>query len=76
MKKATCKDLRGACDTVITGETAEGMGENCKAHVVEMMAQNDEAHQTAVQDMMNLSPEEQKAWYADFEKGFDSLEDA
>ena len=26
MKKATCRDLRGACDELITGKTADEMG--------------------------------------------------
>ena len=26
MKQTTCRNLRGACDAVITGETAEAMG--------------------------------------------------
>ena len=37
MKKTTCKDLRGACDAIILGETPEEMGENSKKHVMEMI---------------------------------------
>ncbi len=76
MKKTTCKDLRGACDAEIQGETPEEMAENCKQHVMEMMQSEDESHKAAVESMMQLSKEEQEKWYEDFKKGFDSLQDA
>ncbi len=76
MKQATCKQLRGACDTIITGETADEMGDNCKQHVKEMIGAGDEAHQTAMEDMKDLSPEEQMHWYENFKDTFDSLQDA
>ena len=76
MKKTTCRNLRGACDTVIQGETPEEMGENCKQHVMEMMQSGDEDHKTAVASMQQLSQEEQEKWYEDFKSGFDSLQDA
>jgi hypothetical protein len=75
MKKTTCRALRGACDLEIQGETPEEMGENCKAHVMEMMQSGDEAHKTAVESMMQLSEEEQMKWYDNFEKEFSSLQD-
>ncbi len=76
MKKATCKDLRGACDFVVTGETAEEMGENCKKHAMEMMQKGDEAHIAAGKAMMEMSQEERHAWYEEFKAGFGDLEDA
>jgi hypothetical protein len=76
MKKATCKDLRGACDTEITGDTPEEMGENSKKHVMEMVQAGDEAHQAAIESMMQLSKEDQMKWYEGFKSGFDALEDA
>ena len=76
MKKTTCRDLRGACDAEIQGETPEEMAEKCKQHVMEMMQSGDEDHKAAVEKMMQLSKEEQEKWYEDFKKGFDSLQDA
>ena len=76
MKKTTCKDLRGACDAIIVGETPEEMGENSKKHVMEMVQAGDKAHETAVEEMMKLSKEEQMKWYAGFVEGFDTLSDA
>jgi hypothetical protein len=76
MKKTTCKDLRGACDEIITGATPEEMGHNSKKHVVEMVNKGDKAHMDAIKSMMALSEEDQKQWYEEWVKGFDSLADA
>ena len=76
MKKTTCRDLRGACDAEIQGETPEEMAEKCKQHVMEMIQSGDEDHKAAVGSMMQLSKEEQEKWYEDFKKDFDSLQDA
>lgn len=73
MKKSTCKDLGGACDEVITGETAEEMGENSKKHVMEKIQAGDVEHKKAMEKMMALSPEDQQKWYKDFEDRFDTL---
>lgn len=75
MKKTTCNNLGGVCGLVLTGETAEEMGENSKIHVMEMVQAGDKAHNKAMEDMMSLSPEEQQKWYKDFQESFNSLED-
>ena len=76
MKKATCKNLGGACDEVITGETSSEMGENSKNHVMQKVQAGDEAHKKAMEEMMAWSPEDQQKWYKNFEDSFDSLDDA
>ncbi len=76
MKKATCRDMRGACDAEFQGETPEEMGEKCKEHVMEMMQSGDEDHKAAVESMMQLSKEEHEKWYDEFRSSFDSLQDA
>jgi hypothetical protein len=76
MKKTTCRDLRGACDAVILGETPEEMGENSKQHVMGMVQSGDDDHKAAIDGMMKLSKEEQEKWHQDFKNGFDSLQDA
>ena len=48
MKKSTCRDMRGACDQEILCVTADETGENCKAHVMEMIQTGDEDHQAAI----------------------------
>jgi len=76
MKKTTCRDLRGACDEVITGATPEEMGANSRSHVMAMLDAGDAGHQAAVESMQMLNEEEQRAWYAGFVARFDQLEDA
>jgi hypothetical protein len=76
MKKITCRDLRGACDEVITGETADEMSENCKQHVMSMIVAGDEDHKKAINEMMALSQEDQQKWHNNFKTSFDSLENA
>ena len=76
MKKTTCRNLRGACETEIVGETAEQMGENSKQHVMEMIKSGDKDHKVAMESMMMLSQEDQQAWYEEFKKNFDSLPNA
>ena len=63
MKKATCRDLKGACDEVLTGETTDEMAQNSKAHVEKMMNAGDQAHLDAATAMMALTPEQQQTWY-------------
>ena len=76
MKKSTCRDMRGACDQEILCVTADETGENCKAHVMEMIQTGDEDHQAAIPSMMALTPEKQQEWIETFQNGFDSLPDA
>jgi len=76
VKKTTCKNLRGACDSVIQGETAEEMGEKCRLHFMEMVQKGDAAHKTAVDDMRRLSKDEQEKWFENFKNNFASLQDA
>lgn len=76
MKQATCKQLRGACDEIITGETPDEMGDNCRTHVMQELAKDDEAHKAAVNDMMLLSKEEQEKWHKEFEASFPGLPEA
>ena len=76
MKQTTCNNLGGACDLVLTGETAEEMGGNSRKHVMEMVQAGDEAHKKAMDDMMSLSAEDQQKWYKDFQDNFSSLEEA
>lgn len=52
MKKTTCRNLRGACDAEIQGETPEEMGQHCRQHVMEMIQSGDEDHKAAVASMM------------------------
>lgn len=75
MKKATCRQLKGACEEIITGNTPEEMSENCKLHAVRMVQAGDAAHMQAMNDMVKMRPEDQQKWYEEFVSLFNSLED-
>lgn len=75
MKKTTCRDLGGVCNTEILGETPEEMGENSKKHVMDMVQAGDEGHMAAIEKMKQMSKEDQEKWYEEFKNGFDSLQD-
>lgn len=76
MKKTTCRDLRGACDEEIFGETPEAMAQNCKKHVMDMLEAGDDAHRKAVESMQQLSSQEQAKWHEGFKERFASLPEA
>ena len=44
MRQTTCRNLRGACDAVITGATAEAMGAASKEHLMQMLQAGEAAH--------------------------------
>jgi len=71
MKRITCRDLGGACDEVIKGNSFDEVGNNCRTHVMEHIKKGDRAHQAAVAAMQKASPEEQKAMMAGFKKKYD-----
>lgn len=70
MKQIFCKDLGGpeSCEVEIKGNTPEEMGKNCQEHVMEEIGKGDSAHQEAVENMQNLSPEEQQEKFAAYMK--------
>ena len=55
MKQTTCRNLRGACDAVITGDTAAAMGAASKQHVMQMLQAGDAAHKQAMDAMVPVS---------------------
>ncbi|MGI9461113.1 MAG: DUF1059 domain-containing protein [Alphaproteobacteria bacterium] len=75
MKKLSCKNLGGACDTIISGETFDQMGQNCRNHVMEKINAGDEPHIAAMNKMKNATAEQQQTMMAEFEKKFNSAPD-
>jgi predicted small metal-binding protein len=74
MKKMTCKELGGSCDTAIEGNSAEEMMENAAKHVTEM-SEKDEGHRQdkAMMDKTQQAPEVSKKWFEEFKLKFNSL---
>jgi hypothetical protein len=71
MKRITCRDLGGACDEVITGNSFDEVGNHCRTHVMEQINKGDQAHRAAVTKMQNASPEEQNSMMATFKQRYD-----
>jgi len=73
MKTMTCKQLGGACDKEFHAETFAEIAEMSKNHGIEMM--EDEAHQKAMQEMMELmkDPKAMKEWMKNKKREFKEL---
>ena len=70
MKQTTCRNLRGACAAVITGEIAASMGAASKQHVMQMLQAGEAAHKQAMDAILQLSRADQEKWYGEFVAGF------
>ena len=70
MKKLTCRDLGGSCDTELTGDSFREIGKKSYDHVMEQINKGEETHKAAAGKMRNASPEEQKSMMAEYEKRF------
>ena len=72
----TCKALYGPCDTPIHGETANEMMENSKKHAMEMAANGDQVHISAIKAMgemhKNMDERAIKQWMEKFQNEFDA----
>ena len=71
----TCAQLGGACDTMITGNTPEEMGERSKEHAMKMVQQGDAQHIAAMNKMRSMSPEQFQTFWADFQKRFQEAQE-
>ena len=70
MKKLTCRDFGGPCDTELTGDSFQEIGKKSYDHVMEQIKNGDEPHKAAAAKMKNASPAEQQAMMAEYEKRF------
>lgn len=68
----TCKQMGGACEAVISGDTAKEMMDNGATHLRES---TDEGDKKALEMMIEMqgNPEEQKKWQDDLERKFAEL---
>jgi hypothetical protein len=74
MKKMTCREMGGSCDTVIEGDTPEEMVANGAKHLSEM-SEKDEAHKKdkAMMDEAQKDPAHAQEWFEKFKVKFDAL---
>ena len=68
MKTMTCKELGGACDEPITGNTPEEMGQNAKNHAMQQVREGEPAHVAAMGKLGKMSKEAVQAFWAEFER--------
>jgi hypothetical protein len=73
MKKITCKEMGGVCDTPITGNTSDEIAKKGKSHVHSM---NDDAHKALVEKMKGITEAELAEWKKMLDGKFGSAPDA
>lgn len=73
MKRFTCREMGGPCDTVIEGETMEEVAQKGAEHARSM---SDPDHQKIVQTMDNQTEDERKNWFDWFRGLWDAKEES
>jgi hypothetical protein len=75
MKRMTCKQLGGACNTVFSASTFDEIAEMSKKHGMEMFQKKDKLHLEAMNRMQELmqNPKAMQDWFNSKRKEFDSL---
>jgi hypothetical protein len=78
MKAMTCKQLGGACDLELRGETADDVIKAQDMHLREAVAAGDTAHQPALEAMKGRwkHPIKGMGWYKDTKRAFAALPDS
>ena len=77
MKTMTCRQLGGACDLALRGETADDLIKAQDKHLREAVAGGDSAHEPALKDMSGRwkHPIKGMGWYKDTKREFAALPD-
>ena len=77
MKTMTCRQLGGACDLELRGETADEVIKAQDRHLREAVASGDTSHEKALDDMKGRwkHPIKGMGWYKDTKKSFAALPD-
>ena len=72
MKTMTCRQLGGPCDAAFHENTADEIIKAQDAHLKDMVAKGDEAHQGALKDMQARwkNPIAGMGWYMKTKKAF------
>lgn len=71
----TCRQLGGACDFPLRGNTADEVIQAQDKHLKEVVAAGDEAHQSALKDMKGRwkNPIKGMGWYKNTKRDFAAL---
>ena len=75
MKTMTCRQLGGACDLELRGETADEVIQAQDKHLKEVVAAGDQAHESALNDMKKRwrNPVKGMGWYKSVKRDFAAL---
>lgn len=75
MKTMTCSQMGGPCDTAFHGNTADDVIKAQDAHLKEMVANGDEAHDSALKMMQARwkNPLKGMGWYIKTQRAFAAL---
>ena len=75
MKTMTCKQLGGPCDVSLRGNTADEVIKAQDAHLKEVVAKGDEAHEGALKEMKGRwrKPISGMGWYRSTKRAFADL---
>ncbi|QWZ09803.1 hypothetical protein KRR39_08750 [Nocardioides panacis] len=75
MKTMTCRQLGGACDLPLRGETADAVIKAQDRHLKEAVAAGDSTHQAALDDMRGRwkHPVKGMGWYKSTKREFAEL---
>jgi predicted small metal-binding protein len=75
MKTMTCRDLGGACDLALHGESADEVIKAQDKHLKEIVSGGDEAHKGALKEMKSRwrHPLSGMAWYKKTKADFAAL---
>ena len=77
MKTMTCRQLGGACDLALAGQSADEVIKAQDAHLKEIVAGGDEAHESALKEMKGRwkHPLSGMKWYRSVKADFAALAD-
>jgi predicted small metal-binding protein len=75
MKTMTCKQLGGACDLQLHGDTADEIIKAQDKHLNEAVAAGNDSHESALKDMKNRwkHPVSGMGWYRKTKRDFAAL---
>lgn len=75
MKTMTCRQLGGACDLALHGNTADEVIQAQDKHLKEVVAAGDEAHSSALDNMKGRwkNPIKGLGWYKSVKRDFAAL---
>lgn len=75
MKSMTCTQLGGPCDLVLEGETADEIIQAQDRHLKDVVADGDETHRSALEDMKGRwkRPLKSLGWYRSVKRDFADL---